>query len=339
MVMNIGGSITRVLVIDDETQVGRARRSSQQLAVETGFDETDAGRVALLATELASNIHKHAKRGQLHLRMVPGRQVNGIEIIAVDKGPGFDIDACLADGYSTGGTQGIGLGAIARMAQVFDAHSDEHGSVILARIYPGRTSKGNDLPFGISHHSMHEGDPNGDTWHLAYENHQFTALVIDGLGHGEEAARAAAAGALRFAEDPFAELSAQMQYMHQGMMGTRGGAVAIAHYDAARSSVRYTGIGNISGSLLTAETSRGLASHPGIVGVQFRSTHIVDHAEASGQLLIMHSDGLQTRWRLGSYPGLWRRHPAVIAALLHRDFCRGRDDVTVLVVALEASHA
>jgi len=54
--------------------------------------------------------------------------------------------------------------------------------------------------------------------------------------------------------------------------------------------------------------------------------------------LIMYSDGLQSRWNLQDYPGLVHRHPAVIASVLHRDFCRGRDDVTVLVVALEAAH-
>ena len=336
--MNTGGSMTRVLVIEDETQIGRARRSAQQLAVETGFDDTDAGRVALLATELASNIHKHAKRGELHLQVVQGRQTTGIEIIAVDRGPGFDIDAGLADGYSTGGTNGIGLGALSRMAQVFDTYSDQRGSIILVRIYPGRTRKSDDVAFGISHHAILEGEPSGDTWRLVQANNQITALVIDGLGHGEEAARAADAGAVRFAEDPSAELSVQMQSMHQSMMGTRGGAAAIAQYDGSSDRVRYTGIGNISGSLITPESSRGLTSHPGIVGVQFRTSHIFDYPDATGQLLIMHSDGLQSRWRLSDYPGLWRRHPALIAALLHRDFCRGRDDVTVLVVALEASH-
>ena len=45
----------------------------------------------------------------------------------------------------------------------------------------------------------------------------------------------------------------------------------------------------------------------------------------------MHSDGLTTHWRLDPYPGLATRHPAVIAAVLYRDFNRGHDDVTVLV--------
>ena len=49
----------------------------------------------------------------------------------------------------------------------------------------------------------------------------------------------------------------------------------------------------------------------------------------------MHSDGLQSRWNLRDYPGLALRHPAVVAALLHRDFTRGRDDVTVLAIRLE----
>jgi hypothetical protein len=53
----------------------------------------------------------------------------------------------------------------------------------------------------------------------------------------------------------------------------------------------------------------------------------------SGVVVVLYSDGLQTRWRLEAYPGLVRRHPSLIAGVLSRDFARGRDDVTVLVVA------
>ena len=51
-----------------------------------------------------------------------------------------------------------------------------------------------------------------------------------------------------------------------------------------------------------------------------------------GSLLVLHSDGLSNRWSLDAYPGLVMRHPSVIAAVLHRDFYRGRDDATVVVV-------
>ncbi len=120
------------------------------------------------------------------------------------------------------------------------------------------------------------------------------------------------------------------------MGGTRGGAMAVAQYDALADNLRFTGVGNIGASLIGPDKSRGLASHPGIVGVQFRKAHPFDYAQVAGQLLILYSDGLQSRWSLSDYPGLAHRHPALIAAILHRDFCRGRDDVTVFVIALEA---
>ena len=129
-----------------------------------------------------------------------------------------------------------------------------------------------------------------------------------------------------------------MGEVHQAMLGTRGGAVAIARVDLAQGALRFAGIGNISANLIAFDATRGLASHPGIVGGQFRRTQAFDFSDIMGQLLIMHSDGLQTRWRLTDYPGLSRRHPAVIAAVLHRDFCRNRDDVTVMVIALEPVH-
>ena len=87
--MNIQGSMTTVLPIEDESQVGHARRVAQSLAIEFAFDETDAGRVALVATELATNLLKHAHHGALHLRAIPAQSGYGVELIAIDRGPGF----------------------------------------------------------------------------------------------------------------------------------------------------------------------------------------------------------------------------------------------------------
>jgi hypothetical protein len=50
---------------------------------------------------------------------------------------------------------------------------------------------------------------------------------------------------------------------------------------------------------------------------------------------VLHSDGIQPRCTLDAYPGLARRDPALVAAVLARDFTRGNDDVTVLVARLE----
>lgn len=335
--MNIGGTLTQVLPIEDSSQVGHARRTAQKLAEDHGFDSTDAGRVALVATELASNIIKHAARGELHLRVLPRACGFGIEILAIDRGEGFDVQACLTDGFSTGGTQGIGLGAMSRQAEVFDLYADARGAVLLTRFY-ARADKAADHRIGISQHSLHNDPACGDVWHLAFDGQRISALVIDGLGHGEEAERAARAGEEVFALSPFASPTPLLEDIHRAMIGTRGGALAIAQFDGHSDTLKFVGIGNIGASLIAPDKSRGLASHPGIVGGQYRKAQPFDYANVNGQLLIMYSDGLQSRWNLQHYPGLVHRHPALIAAILHRDFCRGRDDVTVLVLALETPH-
>lgn len=332
MGLNIPSALTQVLLIEDVSQVGHARRTAQQFAEHLGFDETDAGRVALVATELASNILKHADHGELHVRATGN---GGVEMIAIDRGQGFDVDTGLVDGFSTRGTQGIGLGAISRLAQVFDAHADQRGTVILARLTP-RHATAKDIRYGVSQHSLHNDPHCGDAWHLAIEPGRFSVMMADGLGHGEYAEQASRAGEAVFAQDAFLDSTALMNDMHIAMNGTRGAAMAITHYDANADRLRFTGVGNIGGSLIGPGKSRGLVSHPGIVGVQFRKAQPFDYAEVAGQLLILYSDGLQSRWNLSDYPGLVYRHPALIAAILHRDFCRGRDDVTVFVIALEA---
>lgn len=337
--MNLRGSVSLVLPIEESSQVGYARRLAQRLAESCGFDAEDAGRVALVTTELATNLLQHAGHGELHLRQVPacdaaGREWPGVEVIGIDRGPGFELQACLADGFSTGTTPGTGLGALLRQADVFDTYLDSRGAALLARIYPSG-SEVRDCRFGVSQHALHLQPACGDVWHLAVDGPRLSLLVIDGLGHGEEAEASARTGEAVFATQPFAEPQQLLAEMHQAMQGGRGGAVALAQYDGER-RLDFVGIGNIGAVLLDAEQARGLPSHPGILGVQYRKAQVFSFESVAGQLLVLFSDGLQSRWNLTDYPGLVHRHPALIAAVLHRDHCRGRDDVTVLAIVLEA---
>ncbi len=73
--------------VEEESQVGDARRQFARLAHGLGFDETDAGRVALVTTEMAGNLVKHTSGGGRLLaqpRIQEG--VLGIEILALDQG-------------------------------------------------------------------------------------------------------------------------------------------------------------------------------------------------------------------------------------------------------------
>jgi hypothetical protein len=122
------------------------------------------------------------------------------------------------------------------------------------------------------------------------------------------------------------------------MRHTRGAAVAIAEVRPAEGELTFTGVGNIGGTLLDPEATRGLVSHAGIVGHECRKIQTFSYPWSKGSVLVLYSDGLQTRWTLDRYPALRLRDPALLAAVLYRDFARGRDDVTV-VAAREAGAA
>ncbi|MFK2901490.1 SpoIIE family protein phosphatase [Dyella jejuensis] len=334
--MTVGGGPTAILTVEDVSQVGHVRRAAQHLAQRIGLSDTDAGRVALSATELASNMIKHAGGGELYLQRVPGNEV-GVELLAVDKGPGLDLGTCVADGFSTQGTQGIGLGAVVRQASVFDAYSDVRGSVILSRIYDGRAPV-QDMALGVCQYALHGSSACGDAWQVALADGNVSAVVIDGLGHGPEAEYAAKAGVDAFLRSPFGDPPALLQALHAAMTGTRGGAAAVARYTGHDATLHFAGVGNIAARLLGAGVSRGLVSMPGILGVNHRKAQCFSYTQVAGNLLILHSDGLQSRWNITDYPGLGHKHPAVIAALLHRDFRRRTDDVTILVLPLGNAH-
>jgi hypothetical protein len=114
------------------------------------------------------------------------------------------------------------------------------------------------------------------------------------------------------------------------MRPTRGAAVAIAEVRPAQGELSFTGVGNIGGTLLTANPPRSLVSLPGIVGHECRKIQTFTCPWPKGASLVLYSDGLQTRWSLDRYPVLRSRDPALLAAVLYRDFARGRDDVTVV---------
>jgi len=231
------------------------------------------------------------------------------------------------------------LGAISRLSSLFDVYSAEgQGTVAVSRIdresstTPGRSAAKKGVPeFGAISIALAGEIECGDTWRIADSGETMSMMVIDGLGHGPLAATAARAAADAFVERPFDPPSEAMQHLHTALSGSRGAAAACATLRAGDSKVMYCGVGNISGSLVSAQRSRGMVSHNGILGVQLPRKQQFQYECSPGDRVVMHSDGLSARWSLSSYPGLSVRHAAVIAGVLYRDHARARDDVTVVV--------
>ena len=328
-----------LIPITDASQIGEARRQINRLADDAGFNEADRGKAAIITSELATNLARYASGGEMLLRSVVTADAKWLEVLAIDRGPGIaDVGRSQEDGFSTGGTPGNGLGAARRLSTEFDIYSSPPGGTIVFCRLAEKPAIGHKQPFtwGVVNCPAPYETISGDSWRIAERPGGLAIMLVDGLGHGPQAAAAANEAAIVFDRDPFVSPTALLEAANIRMRGTRGGAVAAAQIDAQTCSMKYAGVGNISGHLrgMNGEGGRGLLSHNGTVGVQMRKVQQFEYECPTTGLLVMYSDGMQSRWSFESYPGILQRHPAVIAGMLYRDFTRGRDDVTVAVVRL-----
>jgi anti-sigma regulatory factor (Ser/Thr protein kinase) len=328
-----------VLTVDEPSKVGEARRITRTLARRLGFDETESGRVTLIATEMATNLHKHSRGGVLILRGLEGRDSVGIEILALDRGPGMaDVGRCMADGFSTAGSPGNGLGAIVRLSSSFDIYSStETGTAMMVRFQRKTASGpcGGGMQLGVVNVPLAGEVVCGDAWAVDEQRGRVVAMMVDGLGHGLLAADAAREAVECFRRHAGESPDLILRSAHESLRKTRGAAMAIASLELDRREVRFAGIGNISGVILSArgQKSTGMVSHNGIVGHNVRKVQEFIYPWPADSLLVLHSDGLGTHWQVGRYPGLAARHPCLVAGVLYRDYRRERDDVAVLAVS------
>jgi hypothetical protein len=268
------------------------------------------------------------------MRAPQGPRDEQVQLLAIDSGPGIaDVPRSFEDGFSTGGGAGMGMGAVRRLSADFDMFTAVgSGTVIWSRVATKRAKRAEEsMPWGAISTPAPGERVCGDAWRILVKDGGLGVAVIDGLGHGPLAAEAAVRAADLFDDAVCDKPLSFCEGAHRALTGTRGAALAAAHV-GSDGVVRYAGVGNISGTLAGSGQSRGLFSQNGTAGVQIRRVQQLDYPWPDGGVLVMHSDGLTNRWSLGSYPGLLLRHPAVIAGVLHRDFLRGKDDATVVVI-------
>ncbi|SHN41969.1 Anti-sigma regulatory factor (Ser/Thr protein kinase) [Duganella sacchari] len=318
--------------ITHSSDIAAARRLGQRLAQQQDFDETRTGQLAIVITEAATNILKHAREGRMQLVAIAAGEARGIEVLAIDKGPGIaNLSQALRDGVSSTGTAGTGLGALRRLSDEFDVYAAAgKGAVFFMRLWRnGLTSA---LPAGGVCLPLAGETESGDAWAFALGQAPLALMVADGLGHGPEAAKAAAAAVQTLAAQPQLRPAAQIEACHAALRPTRGAALASVLVDPAQRLLYFAGVGNIGACVIEQGARRQLVSHNGIVGHNMRKVQEFTVALAPGALVIMASDGISTQWDLGVYPGLAACAPSVIAAVLLRDCARARDDACVLVL-------
>ncbi|MEV6350615.1 SpoIIE family protein phosphatase [Actinoplanes sp. NPDC051851] len=311
------------------------RRAAERLAAELAMPERRVADLSIVAAEAAGNLVKHAEQGTILVRPVRTADQAGVEIIAIDSGPGMaDVQYSMGDGNSTSGTLGIGLGAILRQASRWDLYSlPGKGTVLAMQVWPDEAPE---QPWAAGLTRPITGETvSGDAYAIREVDGRRQLLVADGLGHGGLAAAASNEAVRAFRKAPAASPAAVVESLHRTINHTRGAAVAVAELDPAGGRVLYAGLGNIAGTVFGPDgTRRGMISMPGIAGHQRRQVREYEYPLAAGAVVIMHSDGVVDRWNPAEYPGLLTRSPEIIAATVLRDAGTRRDDAGVLAARL-----
>ncbi len=330
----------RSFPLTDRSYAAPAKREIRQLAITLGFSEKKLGELDLIVAELTSNLVKYATNGELLMRSIPDKINPGIELISVDSGPGMvDPNRMLLDGVSTGGSLGQGLGAIKRLADLFQLYSlPGRATVVLVRLFQQNVAAAGQLPLACVRWVIVPKPGERACGDGCFFNLTTTSLRVflgDGLGHGP-LARTAVRQAVRVLEGYRDKSPAVLiEAVHRAIRGTRGLVGTCAVFDFASRKWNVCGVGNITTQLSGSLGNRGYIAQNGIVGYNVPSGLIdVEMSYERGQCLVMASDGLQSRWNPARYAGIGKYDPSVLAALLYKEYTRYSDDASVVVAKI-----
>ncbi|GHJ30594.1 anti-sigma regulatory factor [Streptomyces hygroscopicus subsp. sporocinereus] len=317
--------------VDHHSAVHLAAETAREVARGCELPGALPDQAAVIASELATNLNKHASDGTLYVQPLP--LGHGVEILAADRGPGMqDPERCLADGYTTTGTLGVGLGAVSRMATHFtlrSADGPEPGTWVCARLAPPGERRPEWQGVGSVCLPAEGEEECGDARAIVDTDSGRTAVVLDGLGHGRLAAEAAQAALRTFHAEPDRPLPEVLARMNQALRHTRGAAVGLLRLHPDRAD--YCGIGNIRALALSpGGVSHRLTGQPGVVGWGMPTPRVHGFPLPRGATAVLHSDGVDARWALDPPPFVLRLPPPLLSAALAHGHRRVRDDATVL---------
>lgn len=321
--------------VEDRSYFAIIKKEIHALAVSANFTERKVGEIDIVVAELVSNLVKHGEGGQVLVKLVKESELQGIEIISIDNGPGMtDVSRMVADGVSTKNTLGHGLGAMKRLSNVFQVYSQKDwGTVILLRIFEEDLPRFK-KPATVDIRSIVLPKPGEEASGDGFF-HQSTADYIklflgDGLGHGPEAAVAVLKAGEVFAEGSENDPVEIIRSINNGVRKTRGLVGTVAVFEIRENRWRICGVGNITTRINSQSSSKNYNSYNGIIGLNVPNTLKAQEIKhEKGQQIMMCSDGLKSRWDTIQFPAIHRYDLSILAATLLKDFARNTDDMSV----------
>lgn len=333
----IGQPSPEIVQVRHDGGVGAARRAARCFSEKAGLEAMAVEEIVLAASELASNLVKHGKGGTLTLSKVTANGRAGVMLEVCDQGPGIpDINQALADGYSTVGSLGTGLGAVNRLMDELDITSAPGcGAQIVCRKWARERPRSTGLcplEVGAASRPRYLEAANGDSFAIKQWDSSVLVGVIDGLGHGLHA-QGAAQAARDYVERHFdLPLDQLFRGVDRACRGTRGVVMALARFDWDRACITTASVGNIEWRVFPASRTNYFEIRRGIIGSNAPNPIVKEHPWHAQNILVLHTDGLRTHWSSDEFPALLDKPAAEIAQGLLRALAKDDDDATALVV-------
>ncbi|MEO7975539.1 SpoIIE family protein phosphatase [Flavobacterium sp.] len=324
--------------IDDRSLIAFIKREIHNLALHIGFTPHRAAETDIIVAELTSNLIKYANGGELLYRANLEDEHNVIEMYCLDKGVGFEnLSKIMNDGYSSSNTLGHGLGSIKRLSNDFQIYSMKNwGCVQYIKIYEKADFVLPALQSGLNYSAIAVNYPGettcGDGYHIKISKRGFQIFFGDGLGHGENANEAVQLAIKAFKQSIEVEPSEIIRDIHTKVKKSRGLVATIAVVDFNSEVWKICGVGNISTRIYDGMENKTYTPYNGIIGHNIpRTLNATTVPYKKHQIIVMHSDGLRTRWNLNDMTSIFKQHPGIIASALYKENLRGTDDASILV--------
>ena len=172
----------------------------------------------------------------------------------------------------------------------------------------------------------------GDAYAVHWEGRSCRITVIDGLGHGVDAAAAAQRAVALLDAHPDLDPGEALRRCHLALAGTRGAAISVARIDTVRRELVYAGIGNVEAHIWQRGKHERLISYRGIVGSAMRTVRSFTVQLTQGWTLLMHSDGISARADIHAVGLAPPWHPDALARAVLDAYGRSHDDALAVVV-------
>ena len=177
-----------------------------------------------------------------------------------------------------------------------------------------------------------QGDECGDSGITLEQKGILLCAVIDGVGHGPNAAIAAVTAKNYIEANSEAPLTETLQGVHEVLKSTQGAVACLCRIELKSGQLTMAGIGNITCRIFRGLDSERLLSREGILGYMVSTPREHTRKLDNAALLLMHSDGVREHFELFEYPDLLKGNAASVAARVVDTLGKNNDDASCLAV-------